>query len=168
MSVKRNIVIGLIALLLLSAVGMVFSGKAMHVYATETIETEVVEQEGDVIEEEVEAPDEVADETPGIENELFEPVDNPLDPGFQTVNVDDVSQWIDRKGFEIIGLLQKFVQPFAIIIFIGSGLMALFGAFGNGKMVSRGVAGMLTAAILYVVVLYAPEIMDIFLNFIKS
>lgn len=102
------------------------------------------------------------------QNSMFEEVDDGRDPGLPDVSVDDASAWVEKKGFEVIGFLQKFIQPFAIIIFIGSAIMALAGAFGNGRLVSRGLVGMFIALIIYVVVLYAPEIMDAFLNWTRS
>lgn len=98
----------------------------------------------------------------------FEESEGPMDVGLPTVSTDDINDWTERKGFEIIGVLQKFVQPFAIVMFIGCAILTLIGAFGNGKMVSRGLLGMFITLIVYVVVLYAPEIMDVFLGFVRS
>lgn len=106
--------------------------------------------------------------TTSKKNEMFQEVEDPRDPGLPTVTVDDMSRWTERKGFEVIGFLQKFIQPFAIIIFIVGGIVALTGVFGNGNQVSKGLISMFIALIIYVVVLYAPEIMDIFLNWIRS
>lgn len=88
--------------------------------------------------------------------------------GLPKVTIDDASTWVERKGFEVVGFLQKFIQPFAIIIFIGSGIISLVGAFGNSRLVSRGLIGMGIALVMYVVVLYAPEIMDAFLGWVSS
>lgn len=91
-----------------------------------------------------------------------------IDDGLPKATTDDIVDWADRKGFEIVGLLQKIAQPFAIIVFIGSAFMSLFGILGNGHLVSKGVTGMIIAVIIYAVVLYAPEIMDIFLAWVKN
>ena len=99
---------------------------------------------------------------------MFNETENPKDPGLPVVTVDDMSTWTEKKGFEVIGFLQKFIQPFAIIIFIISGVIALTGVLGDGRQVSKGLIGMFIALIMYVVVLYAPEIMDIFLNWVQS
>lgn len=80
----------------------------------------------------------------------------------------EVASFIERKGFEVVELLQVFVQPFAIIVFIACAIMSLIGAFGNGHLISRGIIGMLIAATLYVVALYAPEILDSFLSWTTS
>lgn len=91
-----------------------------------------------------------------------------IDDGLPKATTDDIVDWADRKGFEIVGLLQKIAQPFAIMVFIGSAFMSLFGILGNGHLVSKGVTGMIIAVIIYAVVLYAPEIMDIFLAWVKN
>lgn len=101
-------------------------------------------------------------------NSIFEEAEGPFDPGLPEVTIDDATNWIERKGFEIITLMQKFMQPFAIVIFIGSAIMALVGVFGKGKTVSKGLVGMFLALIIYAVGLYAPEIMDIFLSWVRS
>lgn len=93
---------------------------------------------------------------------------NSSNAGLPDVSLDDASTWMERKGFEVIGFLQKFVQPFAIVIFILCGIMVLAGSFGNGRLVSRGLMGMFVSLIMYVVVLYAPEIMDVFLGWVQS
>jgi len=88
--------------------------------------------------------------------------------GLPNATIDQASSWAERKGFEIVGLLQTVVQPFAVIIFIGCGLMALVGAFGNGSLVGKGIVGMVIALIMYAVVLYAPELLDFFMAWVSS
>lgn len=100
-------------------------------------------------------------------NSMFEDSEG-LDPGLPEVSVDDAANWIERKGFEIIHLMQKFMQPFAIVIFIASAMMALVGVFGRGQTTSKGLIGMFLALIIYAVGLYAPEIVDIFLSWVRS
>lgn len=109
-----------------------------------------------------------SDENLGFRNNMFVDNGEMIDAGLPTVTTDDITDWADRKGFEIIGLLQKIAQPFAIVVFIGSAFMALLGILGNGHLVSKGFIGMLIALIVYAVVLYAPEIMDIFLGWVSS
>jgi lipopolysaccharide export LptBFGC system permease protein LptF len=82
------------------------------------------------------------------------------DGGVPKVTITQAEKWAERKGFEVVHLLQKVVQPFAIIIFILSAFMSMFGAFGNSQLVGRGMWGMAIAIIMYAIVLYAPEILD--------
>lgn len=126
-------------------------------YATEMLEN------GTILEVEVDRDAEIKKG-----NALFRETNGITDSGLPDFTIDDASNWAERKGFEVVGFLQKFIQPFAIVIFIGSGIIALVGAFGNSRLVSRGFVGMLIALVIYAVVLYAPEIMDAFLNWVSS
>ena len=114
------------------------------------------------------AEESVAPNGKNNKSEMFKEQEHPQDPGLPSVTVDDMNNWTERKGFEIIGVLQKFIQPFAIIIFIFSAIITLMGALGNAKQVSKGIVGMLISLVMYVVVLYSPEIMDFFLNWVRS
>lgn len=86
----------------------------------------------------------------------------------EKVTIQEAEKWAERKGFELVHLLQKVVQPFAIIIFIISAFMAMAGGFGNSQLVGRGLWGMTIAVIMYAVVLYAPEIMDSVLGWLTT
>ena len=76
------------------------------------------------------AEESVAPNGKNNKSEMFKEQEHPQDPGLPSVTVDDMNNWTERKGFEIIGVLQKFIQPFAIIIFIFSAIITLMGALG--------------------------------------
>ena len=86
--------------------------------------------------------------------------DNYGSGGLPSVQMSEFEMWVEKKMFEIVELLQTFAQPFAIVIFIGSALMSLVGAFGNSSLVGKGLIGMILAIIMYAVVLSAPELLD--------
>lgn len=144
MTMRKNAVLGLIVLLFVSFAGFLSTAKTFEAHAAQSNYVDLVQED------------------------MFETTNDPTDVGLPTASTDEISQWTERKGFEIIGLLQKFVQPFAIVIFIGCAIITLIGAFGNGKLVSKGLLGLFISLIMYVVVLYAPEIMDVFLNFVRT
>lgn len=87
------------------------------------------------------------------------------DTGIPEVDVDDVTEWADRKGHQIITMLQRFAQPLTIIIFIGCAIITLIGAFGDSRMISKGIYGMAISLIVYAVILNSQRIMDVFLSF---
>lgn len=91
-----------------------------------------------------------------------------IDPGIPEVDIDDVTEWTDRKGHQIITMIQRFAQPFTIIIFIGCAILTLIGAFGDSRMISKGIYGMFISVIVYAVILNADKIMDLLLNFLMS
>jgi hypothetical protein len=88
--------------------------------------------------------------------------------GLPSVTADQASSFFEKKGFDIVGILQTMVQPFAVIIFIGCSLMTLVGAFGNSQLVGKGLVGMMIACIMYAVVLYAPELLDFFMGWVRE
>lgn len=85
-----------------------------------------------------------------------------------TVTIDDLIDWANRKGFEIIHFLQSLFYPFAIIIFIVSAFLTLLGSISSGDMAGRGLMGMISASVLYAVVLYSPLIMQTFVGWVAS
>lgn len=88
--------------------------------------------------------------------------------GLPNVTIEQASSWIDRKGFEVIKFLQKIAQPFAIIIFIISAGMLLIGTVSDSDLSSKGIWGMVIAILMYAVVLYAPELVQMGLNWLRS
>lgn len=85
-----------------------------------------------------------------------------------TVTIDDLVNWANRKGFEVIHFLQSLFYPFAIIIFIVSAFLTLLGSISSGDMAGRGLMGMISASVLYAVVLYSPLIMQTFVGWVAS
>ena len=85
-----------------------------------------------------------------------------------TVYIDDVIEWTNRKGFEIVHFLQVIIQPFAIIIFIIAAFLLLFGSIGSGEVAGRGLFGMVTSVIVYALVLYAPLFMSVFVGWLGN
>lgn len=84
------------------------------------------------------------------------------------VTTDQMVEWILRKGNELISILQVFAQPFAIIIFIISAAICLIGSLTKGNMASKGLMGMISSALLYTAVLYAPLLVNTFTGFMGS
>lgn len=82
--------------------------------------------------------------------------------GLKNVTMDQASSWFEKKEYEVIGFLQKVVQPLAIIVFIVCGLMILFGNVKGGS-IGAGIS-----LVIYVAILYAPEIFYWFLNWIRT
>lgn len=82
--------------------------------------------------------------------------------GLPPVTMDDMTDLVERKTYDVVNLLQVFVKPFAVICFIGCAIMTLIGAFGHGGYVGKGLIGMFTAGMIYTAVLYAPQIVQFF------
>lgn len=83
-----------------------------------------------------------------------------LDGGIKKVTLDEVTSKFERKGYEIVNFLQTTAQPFTIIAFIIGGLMVLVGSVGNHSLSGKGYFVMFFSAIVYVAILFSPEILN--------
>ena len=84
------------------------------------------------------------------------------------VTTDQILEWGNRKGYEIIHLLQVIVQPISIIFFILGALLMLVGSIGRGDLGGKGFYTMLIAGITYALVLYAPVILQVFAGWLTN
>lgn len=82
--------------------------------------------------------------------------------GLPPVTMDDMTDLVERKTYDVVNLLQVFVKPFSVICFIGCAIMTLIGAFGHGGYVGKGLIGMFVAGMIYTAVMYAPELVQFF------
>ncbi len=87
--------------------------------------------------------------------------------GADSATIEDVEGYIDNKGGEIIYLLQYVGQPILIIAFILFVFLAVFGAFGNPVLISKGILGMIISGVCYFLVLYAPDIVVFISSWVK-
>ena len=105
-----------------------------------------------------------------VQDDLTRPVtkDQVASGGIPNVQVEQASSYVERKGFELVSFLQRFAQPFAVIMFIGCAILALVGAFGNASLVGKALVGMAIILVVYAVILYAPELLDFFVAWTTS
>lgn len=82
--------------------------------------------------------------------------------GLPPVTMDEMTDLVERKTYDVVNLLQVFVKPFAVICFIGCAIMTLIGSFGHGGYVGKGLLGMFIAGMIYTAVLYAPQLVQFF------
>lgn len=88
--------------------------------------------------------------------------------GIPKTTIDQATQWANRKGSDVISFLQSAAKPFAIIFFILSGVMAVFGVFGNGSLLSRALVGAGIVAATYAGILYAEPLLSWFVGWLTS
>lgn len=82
--------------------------------------------------------------------------------------IDQAKTWATRKGNDIISLLQTIVQPLAVVVFIVSAFVAMFGVFGHGGVTMKGIIGMAISVVMYTGVLFAPEIIQFVSGWLAS
>ena len=110
-----------------------------------------------------------ADDVNGVTSNKYGPSQEVVDGILpETGSMEDASAWGERKMYEIVELLQRWVQPFAIIIFIICSFLILFGAIGNGRLLGIGMTGIALTLLVYAGVLFAPEILNFFSSWVAS
>lgn len=88
--------------------------------------------------------------------------------GIPEVSVDKASDYVQSKGYDIVRFLQKVIQPLAVVIFIVCAILTLIGALGNSQLTGKGIWGMIIAAIMYIAIIYSPEILSFIVNWAGS
>lgn len=83
------------------------------------------------------------------------------------VTSNDINKWSQKKGFEIVEILQRFAQPFCIIMFIIGGIVAITGSVFNKRLVPKGIGCMAICGLLYAIILFAPDILDNFVRWVR-
>ena len=71
--------------------------------------------------------------------------------------------YVERKLFDIVGFFQSFIKPLTYATFIFSAIVLLFGFISSSKKsVTLGILGMIFSIIIYVSVVFAPQLVDYF------
>lgn len=76
-----------------------------------------------------------------------------------TADVEDVKKYVDEKGGGIISILMHLAEPILVAAFIVFAFITVFGLFGNGSLVGKGVLGMVFCGIGYTAIMYSSEIL---------
>lgn len=84
------------------------------------------------------------------------------------VTVDDATNWIDKKGNDIIILIQRIAQYAAIFIFVLGAIVAMFGSLGNARTAGMGLWAMGLSLVLFAFAMFAQEIMAAFLSWVGN
>ena len=87
--------------------------------------------------------------------------------GNQDVTIESFGNTIVSRLLDVVSLFQKFAKPFTIIMFILSALLVLVSlVFGTNK-VKTGFLGMMLSVLAYVGVMYAPDIVLFFTQWLS-
>lgn len=84
------------------------------------------------------------------------------------VSMDDAVEWAQRKSYEVIQLLQTFVQPICVIAFIICAFMLLFGTIAHNQLAGRGLMGLIISSVVYGLVMFAPVIVQTFTAWLSA
>lgn len=87
---------------------------------------------------------------------------------FSNVNAVDANNWAKKKGGDLIGFFTTMAEPLAVIIFILSAVMMAVGALAKGDWFKRGVVGMAIAVVMWTAVVFAPELIQFFSEWLST
>lgn len=91
-----------------------------------------------------------------------------LGDDFKPRTIQDAEDWTERKGGELIGLLQTFAGPFTILVFILGAIFFLIGLLGNSNLSGRGLWAMAISGIVYAGIMYAPDIIASIVEWVRT
>ena len=84
-------------------------------------------------------------------------------------SVGELSNKLEKKGFQIVGLLQKVTSPILMIFLIIALILAVVGfVTGAKQQITYGIGAIILIGLVYVAIMYAPELLDSFAMFIIS
>lgn len=83
-----------------------------------------------------------------------------------SATIDQATDWADRKGSDATYFLQVGGQWIAIVMFIVSAVLTMFGAVG-GKS-SRGLMGVFLSVVMYAGITFAPTLIEFFTQWLAS
>lgn len=86
------------------------------------------------------------------------------------VSIDDATDYIEKKGYQLIGAIQKVAKPITLVVMVGCGLMAVISGLGGGA--NKGGSGSwmwaaVVSALCYTAVVFSPVILDLIVNFMQ-
>lgn len=84
------------------------------------------------------------------------------------VTTDDVSDWVDRKGSDVLSIVTRVVQiTCAIGFFLCIGL-TIIGAVGNKKTMTGGIVGLFICGICFTMATCGTQILQAFSSWLMS
>lgn len=86
----------------------------------------------------------------------------------EVVTTDDVNNWVDKKGNEVVSIIQRGARIVSIIGFFICLILVAIGAFGNHKTMFGGLIGAIIAAVCYVAITYGKELLNLFSSWLMS
>lgn len=81
--------------------------------------------------------------------------------------INEMSNKLEKKGFEVVGFLQKILNPILVICLIISFIVAAIGFVSGAKhMIGYAVGALLLIGFCYIGIMFAPEMLDFMKTFI--
>lgn len=84
------------------------------------------------------------------------------------VTIEDATNWVDRKGGEVVSFAVHTVKPICVVGIFLCVIMCIAGAVGNKKLLVGGLIGILICAVLFTLVTCWPEVLNAFSSWLMS
>ena len=84
------------------------------------------------------------------------------------VTTNDVNNWVDRKGGELITIATRVVQVIAILSFIVSLVFIVVGALGNKRTMVGGFVALALSCVVFTAATCGPQIVTAVSSWLRS
>ncbi|WP_298069825.1 hypothetical protein [uncultured Mailhella sp.] len=84
------------------------------------------------------------------------------------ITTDDVNDWVNRKGTDIIRILTDVVMAASLIGFLVGTVLVIIGALGEKRTMTGGMLAMLICCVTFAVSTCAPQIVLAISGWLKS
>ena len=88
--------------------------------------------------------------------------------GQDVVTTTDVENWVNRKGGEIINIIELAVRWISVFFFFVSLVLVVIGAVGNKRTMVAGFIGMAICCVIFAVATCGTQIMNIVSAWLRS
>ena len=88
--------------------------------------------------------------------------------GASGITIDEFGTRIMSRILDVVGFLQNIAKPIAILFFILSSISTVIAVIFNGKNVGRGFVGMALSILMYVGIMYSPDLVMFFSTWLST
>ena len=88
--------------------------------------------------------------------------------GEKVVTTTDVSNWLNRKGGEVVTIVELAVRWISVFFFFVSLVFVVIGSLGNKRTMVAGFIGMAVCCVIFAVATCGPQIMELISSWLRS
>lgn len=88
--------------------------------------------------------------------------------GDKVVTTTDVSNWLNRKGGEVVSIVELAVRWISVFFFFVSLVFVVVGSLGNKRTMVAGFIGMAVCCVIFAVATCGPQIMELISSWLRS
>ena len=81
-------------------------------------------------------------------------------PTYSSGTLKGAENYVNRKLGDVVGFFQSIIRPFTYVAFILSAITLILGVLTSSKHKFAGVIGMGVSVLVYILVMYAPSVVE--------